>query len=65
LRQKNVCQVYLHLVKKSKQRGPVKIFGVLETGFTFIRRLKLRFLGPAGKEITGHDGNSMEIFLSG
>jgi hypothetical protein len=61
LRQKNVCQVYLHLVKKSKQRGPVKIFGVLETGFTFIRRLKI-WLGPADKEITGDDGNSTEIF---
>jgi len=61
LRQKNVCQVYLHIVKKSKQRGPVKMFGVLETGFTFIRRLKI-WLGPAGKEITGDDGNSMEIF---
>jgi len=41
------------------------MFGVLETGFTFIRRLKIWFLGPAGKEITGHDGDSMEIFLRG
>jgi len=41
------------------------MFGVLETGFTFFRRLKICFLGPAGKEITGDDGNSMEILLRG
>jgi len=41
LGQRNVCQIYLHIVKKSEQGGQLKILAFLETGFTFIRWIKI------------------------